>query len=278
MTATPSQQPARTAPLWVLAAAAMLNLAPLACSSQGGANVLGRSAAEYFSTDPLARDLAVAAAAGKAAEVAGLVRRGANPNHAGNEGITPLHWAALAQSKPGMVALLKAGADPNRRSANGTSAVALVTGARDPELLAILLRHGANPSGPGRDGQPLVFQAIMQHDLNAVRLLAEHGADLNARGAGGQTPLMLAADVRQLDIARYLLDRGADWRLTDPDGSTFAVAIQGVRISPEFREKAAALQQIRDFLERNGVRFPVEEPWQRRDREARGGVAPAPTS
>ena len=116
MTATRSQQPARTAPLWALAAAAMLNLAPLACSSQGGANVLGRSAAEYFSTDPLARDLAVAAAAGKAAEVAGLVRRGANPNHAGNEGITPLHWAALAQSKPGMVALLKAGADPNRRS------------------------------------------------------------------------------------------------------------------------------------------------------------------
>jgi ankyrin repeat protein len=254
----------------------MLNLAPLACSSQGGANVLGRSAAEYFPTDPLARDLAVAAAAGKAAEVAGLVQRGANPNHAGNDGITPLHWAVLAQSKPGIMALLNAGGDPNRRSADGTSAVALVTGARDPEFLALMLRHRGNPGGPGRDGQPLLFQAIRQHDLRAVRLLVEHGADLNARGAGGQTALMLAADVRQLDAAQYLLERGADWRLADPDGATFAVAIQAVRVSPEFREKAAALQQIRMFLEHKGVRFPVEEPWQRREREARVGAAPTP--
>lgn len=239
--------------------------------------MVGHDITEFYAADAPAARLAAAAARGDSAEVAALARAGADPNAPGREGMLPLSWALLAKSEPGVRALLVAGADPNRRTGAGQpSPISLVVGAPDTRWLAFLLAHGGSPDALTRRDEPLLFQAIGQKHLESVRLLVEHGANLNARGVGEQTPVILAAHLNQFHLVRYLLERGADWRLELPGGGSLAVAVQGARVAAEFSEAVAALEWTREYLVARGVRFPVEEPWQRREREAQRRVS-APT-
>ena len=228
---------------------------------------MGHTLDEFYRPGTPAAQLAAAAARGDTAAVADAVRRGADPNAAGREGMTPLAWAVMAQNEVGLRALLQAGADPNRRNADGVSALGLVAGAPDPRWLALFLAHGGDPNARTRRDEPLLFQAIRQRNLGAVRMLAEHGADLNGRGVGGDTPLLLAGTLNQFEIVRYLLERGADWRLTDPSGVGLAYTVDDARVDPQFRDKYAAEQWARAFLTQRGVRFPMAKPWEQRAAE-----------
>lgn len=245
---------------------------------------MGHPLEEFYDPRSPAGLLAAAAARGDSAEVGRLVAAGADPNAAGRDGMLPLHWAYMARSDAGVRALLVAGADPNRRnlgprltpgSGAGVSPIAFAVADRDPRWLSLYLAHGGDPNGPGRQGEPLIFDAVTAHDLPRVRMLVEHGAHLNARGAARQTPVMLAADLNQYPIVRYLLEQGADWRVESDGGLTLAMSVQDAAISPEFPDMRQALEWTRGYLVERGVIFPVEEPWQRRKRDAGGPAAVA---
>lgn len=258
-----------------LAVALVLLLAPLSCTSQGGTHVSGHALDEFYAPGTAAAALAAAAARGDTAEVAALVRRGANPNAVGREGMTPLAWAILAHNLDGGRALLAAGADPNRRDPDGYSALGLAIARDQPDMLALLLEHGGNPNGPGWEGYPLLFDAMSTRKGNLVRLLAEHGADLNARGPAGTTSLIDAAILNQFDTARYLVERGADWRIKTSSGLTLAYLVSSRELDPQFEPAYSAQRWLRSFLEQHGVRFPVLEPAEQRRLDSARGKAPA---
>lgn len=264
----------------------LLTLTPPACGSQGGTRVSGHTLEEFYPPESPVGRLAAAAAKGDTAEVASLVRNGADPNASGRDGMLPLTWAFLAQNEAGVRALLAAGADPNRRNTTlsspggararpGISPIALAVGAPDARWLALFLEHGGDPNGPDISNEPLIFAAINTLQLPRVQLLVEHKADVNARGLADETPLITAAEQNQFPIVRYLLQHGADWRVRDGTGRTLAYVVQDQQVDPEFAALAEAQRWVRAFLESHGVRFPVPEPAEQRRIDSAGTKTPA---
>jgi len=134
------------------------------------------------------RPVAEAAVADAADAVRRLLADGHPPDDAGEDGITPVMWAARYGSVHAMTVLLDAGADANARDThNGWT----------PLLHAI---HGQRPE--------------------AVRLLLERGADANAAAPGGVTPLLMAADDPDPSNVKALLESGANPRASGPGGTT----------------------------------------------------------
>lgn len=175
-----------------------------------------------FPDDTRAAELAAAAARGDNAQVAGLVRQGADPNAAGDKGVNPLQFALLAQNRDGMRALLEVGADPNRPGLGGATAMHMAAVADDPEYLRLLLDHGGDPNA--RHGQtgatPLAGAAGPRTDAQ-FRMLLEAGADPDLADRGGNTALHAAAMINAGAHVRLLLERGVDAQAKNAQGETF---------------------------------------------------------
>ncbi|WP_091625037.1 ankyrin repeat domain-containing protein [Micromonospora peucetia] len=119
-----------------------------------------------------------------------------------------LHKDAVAVS-----ALLRVGADPNAADQEGTTPLyqASVHGAVD--LVRLLLAAGAAPnteSGHGQEGTPLCAAAVGGYP-DVVRELLAHGADPNLREdqGTGHSPLDWALENDHSQTADLLLAAGA---------------------------------------------------------------------
>ena len=105
------------------------------------------AAAAMGADEEATRKLAAAVARGDAAQVAALVRQGADPDAADRSGWTGLHLAAEAGDQALARLLLDAGAHPDLRSrARGTPLDIAETTGRT-EIARLLRRHGARGSG-----------------------------------------------------------------------------------------------------------------------------------
>lgn len=198
-----------------------------------------------------------------------LLSRGADPNRADVNGLTPLAAAAfvahghdlvgsVAANRPhdemaeqAVKALLAKGADPNLRihsyrvpSPAGqdprtlayyadTSALLLAAVFNKPTLVKMMLDSGrVNLEARGVDGgTPLIAMAKLD-SLAGVRALAGAGANVNAADANGDTPLHVAARgaAGSGAIAQALLDAGARWDLKNKAGLTAVDVANGPRI------------------------------------------------
>lgn len=232
--------------------------AALVAGCAGGQTVNGLKAQDFF-PDPAVRALAEAAARGDAAEVARLVKAGADPNGAGREGMVPLVWAMGTRSHAGMRALLAAGADPNVAGPSGLKPLELAAGSTDPELLRILLDAKGDPNARNSGTEPLLYTAVMHRQPANVRLLVQRGADVNAVDATHTTPVMLAASVEEWELAAWLLEHGADPTIPRLSGGTVAYQLEH---SGQPREPAQrhGYARVRELLLARGVRFPAERP------------------
>lgn len=116
--------------------------------------------------------------------------------------------------------LLRNGADPNKADQDGcTSLVAAVYGAH-PDTVRILLENGANPNTAIASSlTPIIFAAKYGHVV-ITKYLLKNGADPNKATNQGTTPLMVAAQSGRATIIKILLMHGADPHRMNNNGET----------------------------------------------------------
>lgn len=145
-------------------------------------------------------------------------------------GDTPLLAAIRFSALDVVHVLLRNGADPNAAAQNGLTGLQLVTLSESGvaiEILLELIRAGADVHAFGFKGWTALHLAANSGRGEMVRALLEMGADVNQRMEvdGQQTPLMLAASFGQPLTVRILLEHGADPTLRDMDSELTAQEI-----------------------------------------------------
>ncbi|WP_280438156.1 ankyrin repeat domain-containing protein [Nocardia carnea] len=200
---------------------------------------------------------ATAIAARDERRLAAALASGIDPDVAGAEGITLLHWAVLNRADAACAMLLAAGADALRPDRDGDTPVHLAAAAPDPVCLTKLLGHHADPDAvnPHSGRTPLLTAVFHQRGANTRALLAA-GADPDIADHAGETPLHIAAELDEHEIVLELLRAGADPAARNGQGATFQRYL--FMTPPALRPAAVRrdLAEITAWLAGNGV--PVE--------------------
>jgi ankyrin repeat protein len=154
-----------------------------------------------------------------------LLAAGARPAPANRLGIAPLHLAATNGNAGLVRRLIAAGADANAATPGGETALMMAARTGDPETVEALLSHGAAVDArEGWRGQTALMWAAVENNAVAVRLLAEAGADVNLTSTGDAfTAFLFAVRGGHVDAARALLAAGADVNQRLPDGMSALV-------------------------------------------------------
>lgn len=127
------------------------------------------------------------------------------------DGSTPLQWAVYEGDAAEVARLLRAGADVSAANKYGATAMGLAAQAGDTDILKLLLEAGADADSPDPDGQTALLAVARTGNVQAARLLLEFGATVDARETwGGQTALMWASARRHPEMMQLLISKGAD--------------------------------------------------------------------
>ena len=157
---------------------------------------------------------------------------------------TPMHYAALTASDPGVFDLFLVKVPVNRLDRFGRTP--LFWAARKGNLAAVqaLIERGADVNLADQAlWTPLHIAAARGH-LEVVKFLLDHGAKIDARTVYGWSPLYVVAWFDRLPVAQLLLERGSDVNLGDIVGQTvLGVAQKRKNQSMEdlFRAKGGSL-------------------------------------
>lgn len=199
-----------------------------------------------------------AASKDDAAEVARLLKRGADVNAQQADGATALQWAAYHGDASLAEELLKAGAKPGLANHDGATPLWLAAARGDAAVVRVLLKGGADANEPLPLGRRPLMLAARSGSVEAVRELLDHGADVNASETErGTTALMQAADQGHADVLKELIRHGANVaavsRPVMRDGRTAALgnsedprrAVRQQVIAVLCDEKPVDLRQVR---------------------------------
>jgi ankyrin repeat protein len=146
---------------------------------------------------------------GKTAEFQRLVK--ASPkavNARGQDGWTPLMYAALYGNAESIRLLLDRGAPVN--ATNDAGGTPLMYAVDDVAKTKLLLERGANPNLRSGEGSTALLIAVANSgSLPVVRLLLDKGADAKIRLADGRGALTLTVNSLDPQMVQLLLDHGA---------------------------------------------------------------------
>jgi len=183
---------------------------------------------------------------------------GGDVNAVGQNGETPLHWAAREGSACAAEALIRHGADMERPDRlHYCTPLCIAAHEGHVAVARVLLDHGADPNAREEIGEqctPLHRAAAgieprMVGHLRMVSLLLHHGANIESRlQRTGSTPLHKAAYHGQCGTVRLLLERGADIEAGSTGGTPLLVAVKGSAWAQ--RDEQRGLEVARLLLDR----------------------------
>lgn len=168
-----------------------------------------------------------------------LLKHHANINSPGDEGMSPLQYAAYEGNFDATKFLIEHNADVNftikthniaLNEDSRTQAVLAGVVSQDKfsdtekmSLMQLLLKHGARLDGQ-YGAEALISNvggaAYPASALDRASFLLKHGANVNARDADGETALTYAAAVGYLEMVKLLVKHGADISLRNSNGKS----------------------------------------------------------
>lgn len=149
-----------------------------------------------------------------------LLKAGADPNGAQDDGMTALHWAAHHDNLEIAGALVDAGAKPGNANRYGLTPLSPACVNGNEALVTLLLEKGADPNTTLAGGESALLTASRTGRVGPVKALLARGARVDARDRKDQTALMWAAADGHVEVMGLLLDAGADARDTLKSGFT----------------------------------------------------------
>lgn len=160
-----------------------------------------------------------------------LVQKGAGLEESNDNGMTPLHCAAINGRLAAVKKLLACGARSAARAkkyGNNALHFAALRGHNEVVELLVARDSALVNTFSDTDFSPLHY-ASMQGHVATVRLLLAKGAEVNAADTSGITPLHCAAEVNHKEVAAVLLEHGAKVNSEDEDGETplHKIALKG---------------------------------------------------
>jgi len=103
--------------------------------------------------------------------------------------------------------LLNKGADPNRADIEGISPLYWAAYTKNDKILKLLLAKGADPNIEDNEGKTPLYWAIYTGNSEATKILLQHGADLNKPDKIGDTPLSIAEKYNKQSIVKIIKKR-----------------------------------------------------------------------
>ncbi len=222
---------------------------------------LAASAADQAGLDKALLD---EARAGRAHEVASLLKQGASANAKGEFGSTPLMTAAQRGNLEVMQLLIDNGADVQAKAGDGRSVLTEAVGLRTADAIRLLLKAGAKPdagalwqagwlnksevlellvAAGGKPDDGLHGASLGGH-AKLVQWLFDHGANANARDERSRmTPLHAAAQQGGPETVALLLKHGAEVDAFDDEGQT------PLNIAARTADSPAQVQSVKHLAE-----------------------------
>ncbi|WWC67222.1 uncharacterized protein I206_101129 [Kwoniella pini CBS 10737] len=150
-----------------------------------------------------------------------LLDNGAEIDAIGGElNATPLQWAARNGHLYVLHLLLSHGADPNILDSQGFNTLHLITHSSAVMPLLYMLHQPVAIDEKDTDGHTSLMWAAYQGDAISVQLLLRHGASVHLQDNAGMTPLHWAAVKGNKVSIKYLLDAGANLDIREESGKT----------------------------------------------------------
>lgn len=183
-----------------------------------------------------------------------LLKHGARPNLANQEGRTALMLAAMRGKTETMTLLRSSGADAGLKDSQGKTALDLAVEEGFPEAAALL--PAKDPTTAGATFRQARDNALLRHvragELKAATDLLAQGADPNAGSDRGAPALVTASgNILGLGLVRLLLEKGAAVNAASSDGTT-ALMMAAARFNPQVCELLLAHGAVIDARDAQG--------------------------
>ena len=151
-----------------------------------------------------------------------LLKAGADPNIADENGETCLHHAVLGEcSKEVLRKMLDQGANVNATCNMSHTALMLALHQRNSDAINVFLNAGINPFIADGNGNTCLHHAVLVHsNKKTLQAIVDNGADVNALNKENESPLILASIMRNVGAIYVRLEAGADPNIADADGNS----------------------------------------------------------
>lgn len=149
-----------------------------------------------------------------------LLDAGGHLDAAGEEGVTPLGFAAQKGHVNMLELFIDAGGDIHSLEANGFTLLHDAADGGSISTARILLDAGLDVNATTTAGFTVLYVAAQNGHAEMVQFLIDNSADVATRSNNGETPLHIAAQASNTQVMRILLDSGANADAQLGDGST----------------------------------------------------------